>query len=538
MRRITRILPKSSFQIGILLIFVTAVAGWALFNKQRILKTNEDGTNVTIEFARQYRLKPFESTAKVAGVPVGQVTDVEFADGRAVVTVKIEDEDIAKLGTAPSAAVRPATLLGGTVYIDITPGGGKGEPTDRIPMERTTVPVELDTVLETLDANSLDGLRSLVVQSEGVMSNGGSEAFAGLIETAPDALPPTAEVLQGLTGVNEGDLARAIDGLSNVTRALAGNDDEFDRLLVALADVSTVLGSEAPALGEAIADLPVTTDNLRAAMAELDDLLAELDATAPELTPFAQELDQLLATLGPVARDGRPVVADLRAVVADLTPTLADLAPGTADARDIIDDLDGEIIQRIVGPTLDTLLAPYRDSDTMLYQEFGYMLSGLAGNTMGVDENGPFLNFSPGTGLESVAGLGIPGLATGGYDPARDQNPDPAPVVVDTSNPAPNVLTAPPSSVPDGSLARDGAHGTVNGDGSGGTVPGAPFVGDPLDGGAGDGDAADPELASSNAPSDHENSPWRVPLAAIIALASLIAWVLVWDTYRRQERQR
>ena len=59
------------------------------------------------------------------------------------------DKDIpAKLGTAPTATIRPTTLLGGNYFVDLKPGGDPGEFHDVIPVAHTTLPVELDKLLD------------------------------------------------------------------------------------------------------------------------------------------------------------------------------------------------------------------------------------------------------------------------------------------------------------------------------------------------------------------------------------------------------
>ena len=272
------LVPRSSFQIGIVLIFVTLVAGWGLFNKDRILTTISGGTELTIEFDRQYRLNSFQTDVKIKGVPIGTVTDVEFDEGRSIVTVKVNDGDVDKLGLLPEAEIRPATLLGGTVYVDLIPDEtslGERPSGDRIdlyytaeqsesvdrcvndvreaqeagvapePCRRTRIPVELDRVLDVLDTDAQDGLQASIVDSNQILANGGTEAFDGLLETAPGALPPTGDILSALNGQQSTDLERAIDDLADVVRAVEGDGTQVDDLLDGAAPVAAVLGQEA-----------------------------------------------------------------------------------------------------------------------------------------------------------------------------------------------------------------------------------------------------------------------------------------------------
>lgn len=533
LRRILRaIVPRTPFQIGLVLIAVIAVSGWALFNRQRILTELDAGTELTVEFDRTYRLRSYESKAKIAGVPVGVVTDVEEADGRAVVTVKLDGSDADKLGTTPTAEIRPATLLGGGIYIEFEPGGDPGRPDGRITPDRTDIPVELDRVLEVLGSDAQAGLQSTITQSDDVLTNGGSEAFVDLLDTAPAALEPTGQVLDSLGGEAEGDLARAVRHLATVARSLQGDGTDLPELLDAAAPVARVLGDEAPAIDAALADLPRTASSARTALVELDELLTNLEATAPAAIPVVRELGVLLAATDPVLADARPVVADLRAVLDDATPLLEDLGPTVVDTTGIVGDVDGAVADRIVGPVVDTLLSPHNGSETVLYEELGYLQAALAGFSQGTDANGAYINFSPGLAGNTLAGLGLPGLAPGGYSP--EDRPPADSFAVEGEAPASGPLSPPTSGLDSAVIGQDGASPSS---GSGNAAP--PVEGDPNepDGlrpeGIDEGDDLDLEQAADRTASDHQNTGWAFPLLALaLILAAVAAGVFV-DGRRR-----
>lgn len=530
-RGVRAIVPRTPFQIGLVLVAVTLVAGWALFNRQRILTELESGTELTVEFDRTYRLQSYGSKVKVAGVPVGLVTDVEEADGRAIVTVKLDGDDADKLGTTPTAQIRPATLLGGGIHIEFEPGGDPGRPEGRITADRTDIPVELDRVLEVLGSDAQAGLRSTITQFDDTLSNGGSEAFEGLLDTAPGALEPTAPVLHALGGENDGDLARAVRDLAAVARSLQGDGTDLPELLDAAAPVARVLGAEAPAIDAALADLPRTATSARAALAELDGLLTNLEATAPEAIPVVRELGALLAATDPVLTDARPVVADLRAVLDDATPLLDDLGPTVVDTAGIVGDVDGEVADRIVGPVVDTLLSPYEGSETLLYEELGYLQAGLAGFSQGTDVNGAYLNFSPGIGTDALGGLGLPGLAPGGYSPDK-QAADP--FDVEGEAPPTGPLSPPTSGLDPAALGQDGASPSTGGGNGSPAIDGDPHQPDGLDPAVPDDDE---ELAFEDAAdrsaSDHENTGWAFPLLALALIFAAVAGG-VWVDGRRR----
>lgn len=476
MRHVRRLLPRSPFHIGLVLVVAVSLGGWALFDKQRITVNLADGTEVRAEFDRGYRLRPYASRVKIAGVPVGVVTSSRQAEGRAVVTMKIDDASAQNLGSHPSAHVRPTTLLGGTVYVELEPGGRPGAPAGPITLERTSVPVELDRVLEAFDRDARQGVQALVRRSDEVLRNSGSRAIAGLLDDGADAFGPMSDVLGAARGTDTDDLSRAIDRLAAVSAELAGDADDTraGRLVDAARPVAVTLGEHARPLAETVEQLPATLARTDAGLAELDRLLVALEVTAPDARATLVEADQLLARTRPVVAEARPAVADLRALLDDAGPLLDDLAPVTAELTGIVDDVDGEVAERVAGPVAKTLNRPHRGSDSLMYEEIGYMLTGLAGFSMGVDEQGAFLNFAPGLAPESLGGLGLPGLAPGGYDPPGGLSPTDVPV--DPREPPDDSLTPPPSAPRTAILGTDGAAPSA-----GGGTPASPPDGDPLD---------------------------------------------------------
>ena len=113
---------RSPLQLGVAWFVVMALAGYGLLHKQEILLRFHDGKLVRAEFASRYKLTDTISKVELGGVRVGTITGLQPGDdGGAVVTLTLERSDLGVLGSAPRAAIRPATLLGG-------PGCGRSSP--------------------------------------------------------------------------------------------------------------------------------------------------------------------------------------------------------------------------------------------------------------------------------------------------------------------------------------------------------------------------------------------------------------------------
>jgi phospholipid/cholesterol/gamma-HCH transport system substrate-binding protein len=187
-----------------------ALAGYGLVHKSEILLRLHDGKLVRAEFASRYKLTDTISKVELGGVRVGTITALAPGhEGGAVVTMKLDRSVLAVLGSAPRAAIRPATLLGGpglSAAVELAPGGTPGRfDGDRIPAERTSVPVELDRVLEVLSDQARAGLSTGakgLAATVGTDSGGvnGQAQLSSLLADAPPALAPAGPVLGALNG--------------------------------------------------------------------------------------------------------------------------------------------------------------------------------------------------------------------------------------------------------------------------------------------------------------------------------------------------
>ncbi|MEU4377237.1 MlaD family protein [Pseudonocardia alni] len=406
---------NTSFRLGLLVVVVSLVAGVALFAKAQILTTLSPGDTITVNFAAQYQLRPFLTQAKVSGVPVGKVTSVDRTDeGTAEVGLKVDSGVLQKLGTAPTAAIRPTTLLGGNYYVDLIPGGEPGPSDDEIPLERTKLPVELEKIAATLQPDARDGARAATRNLDATLENGGTDALRALVASAPGALEPAGGALTGLQGTRpDTDLPTIVTNLEKTGRVLTRNQGQLDSVV---ADLQTFSGVLARRSGDVSAALDTLPDSLRTANVGLDRLdgsLAKLRETAGPARPIVQQLDRTLAVTDPVLVEARPVVADLRSTLVDLRPTVDGLVPASQQLTEVSDDLRGPVLDRVNGPIMDTVLSPYRGTgvyegngaDFPFYEAVGYVSSNLANTAQYTDRNGATAAFHPGVGPGSVSGL-------------------------------------------------------------------------------------------------------------------------------------
>ena len=417
---------RSKLQLGVTWLVVTLLAGVVLMNKQNILLSMRRGDTITAEFSSRYKLAPVVSKVEVAGVKVGQITAVHELDGGgAAVEMKLDTGTLDALGSKPKAAIRPATFLGGpglSAYVELTPGGDAGRfDGDRIPKDRTQVPVEFDRVNEVLQDTARRGLQTTVAGFDAALADGGKEALGAVLGDAPEALAPTGRVLDALGGSEdrgggggaEPNLRRMVVQLSRAAAVLTATDGEIESVVDDLATLASTLADRTPELERSMATMPATLREARAGLTALDGTLARLQDSAPGARPSVARLTELLRKLPPVLQKTTPLLADLRPVVADLKPALDDLAPTAGLLRQLLGDLEDPVLGRLSDHVVPTVLGPYTGTGrtTKVYEELGHFVAGLDGAASFVNPEGSQLNFYISLNDDSLSLSGPTGAA-------------------------------------------------------------------------------------------------------------------------------
>lgn len=403
----------SAWKLGVGFLVGVLILGWAVFSKAQITTWLTPGESIQVNFASDYRLRPYFSKAKIAFVPVGMVTDVEKADdGSSIVTVKLYGDARDRLGSAPAAVIRPTTMLGGNYFLDLEPGGDKGRfEGDMIPKERAKLPVELDKIIGTFQPDALQGMRGTLSKFDQTLGGGGRDALVRLFNDAPGALKPSGQVLTALQGRNPDDLTKVVDGFEVMARELAEPKGRLDAISTDLATLSTVLGRNGGNLTATLDDLPASLDSADRGLRRLNTTLDTLEDTADDVRPSVQELEKTLDRLDPVLDRAQPVVDDLRDALKDARPLVHKLVPDARELTDILHDLN-PALDRVNGPIADLILNPYKGkgpyyqtaTDKPIYKELGYAVAVLDRATM-QNKNGSGLPFQAAVVPEFQEGL-------------------------------------------------------------------------------------------------------------------------------------
>jgi len=248
------------------------------------------GTSYSAEFSETAGLGP-DDEVRIAGVKVGEVSDVELEGDRVVVTFKVKD---AWVGDRTSAAIKIKTVLG-QKYLAIDPAGRDVlDPSDRIPRERTAAPYDV------------------------------LEAFQGLAETTNQIdtvqLAQSFEVISQTFADTPGDVRAALNGLRSLSKTISSRDGQLAQLLTNTRKISTTLAERDAEVVKLLEDgnlllaeiakrreaITALLDGTQALATELKGLV---DDNNEQLEPVLASLDRLTDML---ARNQEELAAGLR----------------------------------------------------------------------------------------------------------------------------------------------------------------------------------------------------------------------------------
>jgi virulence factor Mce-like protein len=402
---------------------------------------------------------------KVAGVPVGVVSDLNVTDDKkAAVTLRIDDEAFIPWKTDASCSIGAQGLIG-EKFVECEPGSTDAPPLPKIeegdaegerllPVENTSSPVDLDLINNIMRLPYRERF-SILLSEFGTGLAGRGEELNEVIHRANPALRETNEVLKILADQSR-DLARLADNADRVFGPLAREKEAVADFIV-----------KANETGEASAE---RSDDIRRGIELLPDFLAELEPLMADLEGFADQGTPLLADLGAAAPAlGRMIEA--QGTIADASreslPSLGDaLEQGRPDliaARPLIQDL-GRLGKQLapVSVDLDDLTRSLDETGGLQRLTDLLYYAGLSVN--GFDQIGHYLRAGLVTNLCSTYATQIFGACTANfYDPTEVASADAE--TVEARNAVAARQTGQGSVAPGGELLQDllGTGGTAEG---------------------------------------------------------------------------
>jgi phospholipid/cholesterol/gamma-HCH transport system substrate-binding protein len=285
--------PVAVAIVGLVLIAVVALLA---FNANS-LPVVGGGTGYTAYFTEDAGLVPGNQVL-VAGVNVGRVTGVSLAGDEVKVTFEVKG---AWVGNESTAAIDIETLLG-TKYLAVNPlGAASQDPSQPIPVSRTTSPYDVTQAFNQL---------GVVFQQLNTASV--AKSLQTIADTFANTPPAVHQALTGLASLSQAiasqdtELTTLLQGTNQITGTLAGQDSEFSQLINDGNLLLAELQQQQAAIGSLLTGTEALATQLSALVnddnAEIGPLLDKLGQVTTVLQQNETSLNQALSLAGVYTR--------------------------------------------------------------------------------------------------------------------------------------------------------------------------------------------------------------------------------------------
>jgi phospholipid/cholesterol/gamma-HCH transport system substrate-binding protein len=414
---------RSRVLVGLLTVGIIAIGVYLAFAKS--IPFTSEGYTLSAVFENPATLKP-SSPVRVAGVNVGTVTSIEPEGDMAKVTFTIDNEG-RPVHSDATVEVRPRLFLEGNFFIDLHPGSPSAPELSSgttLPATQSTVAVQLDQVLTTLQAPERKNLQDLLIgfgtaltheptaaedkdQDPDVQGETAGEALNDTFDYGGEAGRTSAIVNEALLGTEPHDLSKLIDSNRRIFGALLSRESQLKDLLTNFNVFTGALASESANLSETVRLLAPTLEVGQDSFANLNASFPQLRAFAIDARPGVLELPDTIAAGEPWLVQADPLLGqrELGGLAKLLRKSTPGLALATNQTTGFLKQL--ELTSRcgsgILIPTgnvvIDNAGGAYPfTTGVENFKEFFYGAAQQAGESQNFDGNGSYVRFQTGGG--------------------------------------------------------------------------------------------------------------------------------------------
>lgn len=249
---------------------------------------------------------------ELGGVKVGSVQGLDYANGHAVLNLRIDPQYVHLLHPDTAATIRPHGLLG-PKYVELS-GGRTGviHDGDVIPISRVTVATDVDQVLNALQPDVRDSLKTIFVELGNASDGRGQDvnaAFGSLGAAAPDLTTTTAtldhrrqdlanfisfsetlnrDLQNAPIDANIRDTNQVLGGLVQVEGAIGGTIDHTASVTKGL---NTAFQGNSQNLASLLALAPTTVTKLETVLASGQTIVDGVNPSLPSLMTAVVETE-------------------------------------------------------------------------------------------------------------------------------------------------------------------------------------------------------------------------------------------------------
>jgi ABC-type transporter Mla subunit MlaD len=410
--------PSNSV-IAIIFILIFTVGPYLAFTKH--VPFTSYGYTLKATFSNSANIAT-NSPVRIAGVDVGKVISTSPDGDNTTVTFTVDGSGQPVHDDA-FATIRPRIFLEGNFFVELDPGSpsapemGSG---DTIPVSRTSIAVQLDEILTSLQSPVRADLSRLLesygtalthqptaaedrTQLPEVKGKSGAEALNGAFRYGGDAGRYSSQVTNAFLGTEQRDLSRLVAGAGRAFGAFASSQRDLQGLIVNFDTFTGALAAQSTNLSTTIHLLAPTLRVTHASLVSLNRTLPPLRTYAIELRPAVAELPGLISASKPFLAQVRPLLSGKEAggdvkLLAESTPALAGAAQAGKQTTVPQFNQLSVCTTKVMVPTGNQVIEDRFSTGGPNYREFLYNLVNFAGMAQNFDGNGPYARTQVGGG--------------------------------------------------------------------------------------------------------------------------------------------
>jgi phospholipid/cholesterol/gamma-HCH transport system substrate-binding protein len=287
-------------------------------------------------------------TVRVAGVKIGDIGTVSLKDGRAIVSLEIDDKYKHLLHQDATALLRPKTGLK-DMFIEVDPGSDKSPlmtAGDHIPITNTAPDINPDEILSALDTDTRSYLQLLI--------NGAGKGLAGHGTDLRNIFKRFEPLHRDLARVSSAiaerrhNMKRLIHNYAALVDELSTKDHDLRTLVEASNTVFKQFAAEDQNISATVGRLPGALNQTASTLQKVSTLSQQLQPTLRGLVPVFQQIDKTNHEVLPFVREAtpeiknqiRPFVKTARPYVRNLRPASQNLSTASPDLSNAFKELN------------------------------------------------------------------------------------------------------------------------------------------------------------------------------------------------------
>jgi phospholipid/cholesterol/gamma-HCH transport system substrate-binding protein len=344
MRRAIREHLTDFIAIAALLVFGLLVTGYVLSQQQQpypswIPFLGDDRFELKAEMSTAQAVTPGQGqTVNIAGVKAGDISEVELENGRAVVTMLVEQKYAPLIHEDATVLLRPRTGLQ-DMTMEVDPGTEDSPEVPEgftIPQSQTEPNVNPDAILASLDGDTRYFLQLLIQGGAEGLGGRGKQLSAGLRRFEPFG-KYLSEIGNALVKRRR-NISQVITSFRELSETLARTDVRLAEWVTASnANLGDFADQEA-AIRETLQEAPSALEATQRALESGEELAKVLGPTSEALIPAAQAFapaqvasqEFFRKTIGPIEDQIRPFARKTQKPVKHLKQAADPLAATTS----------------------------------------------------------------------------------------------------------------------------------------------------------------------------------------------------------------